>query len=211
MFEDIVSGILGAGYPLAFFISFFGSLIAFIPIPYFPVLSLLATKLDPLTLTILSSVGASAAKLIIFLISFWGGSKVGKERRRKMSALGILAERYGWLAVFIAAATPIPDDLVYIPLGVVRFNPLVFLFCTFVGKLIINGLIIYGSALTLPWVFLLMGEIKDPAIFWTSAVALIVVITVAVYYVVTLDWEELLVHRLKWLTQDEVDKKVATG
>jgi membrane protein DedA with SNARE-associated domain len=35
-----------------------------------------------------------------------------------------LLSRYGWMGVFIAASTPIPDDIVYIPLGLAKYSPL---------------------------------------------------------------------------------------
>jgi membrane protein DedA with SNARE-associated domain len=204
LIDQLLASFFGVGYLLAFALSLLGSLIPFIPIPYFPVLALLATRLNPFLLTFLSAAGASLAKLVIFLLSYWGGSKLGKERRRKISPLSVLSKRYGWLAVFIAAATPLPDDLVYIPLGIVRFSPLVFLLATFAGKLVISGVIVFGSALTLPWVFLFMGNAKNPFQFWLTAAILLVALSAAIYYVLTLDWEDLLVRRLKWIKEEDI-------
>jgi membrane protein DedA with SNARE-associated domain len=47
----------------------------------------------------------------------------------------VKARRWAFLAVFIAAATPIPDDPVIIPLGLMKYNPAKFALAYFVGKL----------------------------------------------------------------------------
>jgi len=41
---------------------------------------------------------------------------------------------WGILGAFISALTPIPDDLVYIPLGFAKHNPLKFASTVFAGK-----------------------------------------------------------------------------
>jgi membrane protein DedA with SNARE-associated domain len=206
LIDQLLAGLFGYGYLLAFVVSLLGSLLVFVPIPYFPLLILLATRLDPLALTLAASAGASMAKFVVFMVSFWGGTKVSPERKRRITPLGILAQKYGSFAVFIAAATPIPDDLIYIPLGLVRFNPISFLIATFVGKLVINAIIVYGSAFTLWWVFLFVGNVKGPVQFWVTSLLLLIGIALAVYFVVTLDWEDILVRRLKWVSPFEVEE-----
>ena len=46
-----------------------------------------------------------------------------------------LVKRYGGSAAFVAAATPIPDDLVYIPLGLAKYNPKRFFCCYIIRKI----------------------------------------------------------------------------
>ena len=58
---------------------------------------------------------------------------------KKIIPLQKLASNYGWKAAIIAAVTPIPDDIVYVSLGLARYSPWKFATSTFVGKLIIKG------------------------------------------------------------------------
>ena len=45
----------------------------------------------------------------------------------------------------LAALTPIPDDLVYIPLGLVKYSPWKFATATFAGKFIFNEVLVLGA------------------------------------------------------------------
>ena len=53
--------------------------------------------------------------------------------------------KYGWKAAIIAAVTPIPDDIVYISLGITRYSPWKFAISTFAGKLAINEIVIWAA------------------------------------------------------------------
>ena len=56
-----------------------------------------------------------------------------------------LVKRYGGSAAFVAAATPIPDDLVYIPLGLAKYNPKRFFVATLLGKFVLYYVIVLIS------------------------------------------------------------------
>ena len=64
-----------------------------------------------------------------------------------MAPLERLLNRYGWLGAFLAALTPIPDDLIYIPLGIAKYSPWKFATATFSGKLILNEAIVWGAVI----------------------------------------------------------------
>jgi len=90
---------------------------------------------DPISLGVLVALGATCAKLLHYIISFFVGRHVGEERRKRLDTAAAKTKRWAFLAVFIAAATPIPDDPVIIPLGLMRYNPAKFTLAYFVGKL----------------------------------------------------------------------------
>ena len=92
---------------------------------------------DPLSLGVLVALGATCAKLIHYIISFFVGKHVGEERRRRLDKAAAKTKRWAFLAVSIAAATPIPDDPVIIPLGLMRYSPAKFTLAYFAGKLFI--------------------------------------------------------------------------
>jgi hypothetical protein len=62
-----------------------------------------------------------------------------------MLPLQKLLSKYGWMGVFIAAVTPIPDGIVYIPLGLAKYSPLRFASALFAGKFILGGVIVVIS------------------------------------------------------------------
>ena len=86
-------------------------------------------------LAILGALTATAAKQIIFTISYGGGKIISENTRKRMKPFERLVKRYGGGAAFIAAATPVPDDLVYIPLGLAKYSPKKFFVATLAGKI----------------------------------------------------------------------------
>ena len=119
-----------------FLISFIGSIIPFIPVPYFPILvtSALDKSLDPNVIVLMSTIGAVLAKTIIFIASYYGRNILSKKTKTRMLPLQKLLSKYGGIGAFVAALTPIPDDLVYIPLGIAKYSPSRFALFTFLGK-----------------------------------------------------------------------------
>ncbi|HKG70808.1 MAG TPA: VTT domain-containing protein, partial [Nitrososphaeraceae archaeon] len=135
------------GYLGILLISFVGSIIVFIPIPYFPVLVTAAfnKQLDPHILALSSAIGAVIAKMIIFYVSYYGRNILSPRTKRRILPLQRLLRKYGWPGAFAAALTPIPDDLIYIPLGLAKYNPWKFATATFLGKFVLNEIIVLGA------------------------------------------------------------------
>jgi membrane protein DedA with SNARE-associated domain len=122
----------------------------FVPIPVYPILviSVFDKKLDPNFIAVCSAIGIIIAKTIIFYSIYYGHNiflKRGSPIKKKIIPLQKLASKYGWKAAIIAAITPIPDDIVYVSLGLARYSPWKFVISTFAGKLIINEIVIWGA------------------------------------------------------------------
>ena len=137
----------GLGYLGLGLLSFFGSLVPFIPVPSFILLATMSVgdTFNLHVLALLSAVTATAAKQIIFYASYGGRRIISDKTRRRMLPFQRLVRRYGAAAAFTAAATPIPDDLVYVPLGLAKYNPLRFFIATLSGKIVLHYIIVAVS------------------------------------------------------------------
>lgn len=93
---------------------------------------------DPLSIGVLVALGATSAKLVHYAISFFVGKHVGEKRRKRLETAAAKTRRWAALAVFIAAVTPIPDDPVIIPLGLLKYSPVKFAVSYFAGKLLVT-------------------------------------------------------------------------
>ncbi len=137
------------GYLCIFLISFVGSMVIFLP-PFYYLLLIVAVldkDSDPHLIAFISAVGIVAAKVIIFRVSYFGHKFLEKDnikRSKIMHNTNKFVIKYGWAAAFIVAATPIPDDVVYIALGFSKYSMWKFVVATFVGKFLINELLILG-------------------------------------------------------------------
>ena len=189
------------GYPGIFIISLLASIIVFVPVPYFIPLIFAALKLDPALVALLSSLGATIAKIIIFRLSYYGGKLVSEQTRKRMRPFEILVSRYGWLASFLAAATPLPDDLIYIPLGFVRYNIYKFGVSLFAGKFLLALIMAWGSRASAPYVELLIDQVRDPFSALLVTIGLIVASAIVVMAMMKLDWEKILG---RWISSNGV-------
>jgi len=194
------------GYLGLLIISFVFSLIPFVPIPYFPVLITAAfnRNFDPHVIAISSAAGIVAAKTIIFFASYYGRAMLSDKTKKRMLPLQRLVSRYGWPGAFLAAATPIPDDIVYIPLGLAKYSPWKFATATFAGKVVMNEAIVWGSIwLGRPFVERYLSETTDPASLIIAAVVSIAILGVLVYYSLKIDWAKLIGRWFPWTLKDE--------
>jgi len=210
-FTDLLPFSPELGYFGLSLISFFGSLIPFVPIPSFLFLATMAALGDQFNihiLALLSAVTATAAKQIIFYLSYTGRRILKEETRKRMKPFERLVKRYGGAAAFIAAATPIPDDLVYIPLGLAKYNPKRFFLATFSGKLVLSYVVVGGSYFFGDAFRPFLEQIEDPTPIYIGIIAFGVLLTVTVILMLRLDWARILGKAAPWtLEDDENDPK----
>jgi len=198
------------GYIGILIISFVASLVPFIPIPYFPLLITASfnSNFNPHVIALISAAGVVAAKTIIFLISYYGRKILSDKTKQRMRPLQNLVSRYGWPGAFVAALTPIPDDIVYIPLGLAKYSPWKFATATFVGKFLMNEAIVWSSIfLGKPFVDSVIGDTTDTTTLVILGVASIAALGVVIYYSLKIDWAKLIGKWFPWALEDNGDYK----
>ena len=194
------------GYLGLTIVSFFGSLIPFVPIPSFVLVATMAAgeQFDIHVLVLIAALTSTAAKQIIFYASYGGRKIISEKTKQRMKPFQKLVKRYGGSAAFVAAATPIPDDLVYIPLGLAKYNPKRFFIATLLGKVVLYYVIVLishymGLSLLEP----ILQDIQDPLPVYIGIIALGVAMTVVVILLLRLDWERILGRFAPWTLDDD--------
>ena len=200
--EDLFPFGTELGYVGILVISFVSSLIPFVPIPYFPVLITASfnPNFNPHIISIVSALGIVGAKTIIFFISYYGRKILSDKTKKRMRPLQNLVSRYGWFGAFIAALTPIPDDIVYIPLGLAKYNPWKFATATFAGKFLMNESIVWGSIfLGRPFVEnILSSDARDQTSLIIAAIVSTIVLAIVVYFSLRIDWAKVVGRWFPW-------------
>jgi membrane protein DedA with SNARE-associated domain len=206
---------LELGYLGVVLFSFVLSVIVFIPIPYFPVLitAALNKNFDPTLIALCGTIGAVAGKMIIFCGSYYGRKVILSDNTKKrMLPLQRLLSRYGWLGVFIAATTPIPDDIVYIPLGLARYSPLKFASALFAGKFVLGEVIVVVSIyFGRPFIEYLLAETSDPESLVTIAAITIAITIVIIYYFIKIDWKKIIGKWFPWTLERDKNSNNKDG
>ncbi|MEM2740214.1 MAG: hypothetical protein QXQ29_05385 [Candidatus Bathyarchaeia archaeon] len=129
-----IEGIVELGYLGVFILAFLLNLAPFTN-PTNPLLVLLIIQVTPtlnsIIVGILVALGATASKIVHYVIAYYTARKV----KVKTFEDSILLNRFGFLAALIAAVTPLPDDWAAIPLAIVGFNIVKFTLGFLLGKL----------------------------------------------------------------------------
>jgi membrane protein DedA with SNARE-associated domain len=126
-----------------------------------------------------------------------------------MLPLQRLLGRYGAIGAFIAAVSPIPDDIVYIPLGLAKYNPLKFAIATFLGKFLFNEIFVLGAIyFGKPFVNNLMSNSANLDYLLVVTITSIAVLGVIIYFALKIDWAKIIGHWFPWtLDKDPEEEK----
>ena len=194
------------GYLGLTIVSFFGSLIPFVPIPSFILVATMAAgeQFDIHVLVLIAAITSTAAKQIIFYVSYGGRKIISEKTKKRMMPFQKLVKRYGASAAFVAAATPIPDDIIYIPLGLAKYNPKRFFVATLSGKIVLFYVIVLISHYTgLSLLEPVLQGIDDPLPVYIGIIALGAAMTIVVILLLRLNWERILGRIAPWTLEDD--------
>ena len=197
------------GYLGLTIVSFFGSLIPFVPIPSFVLVATMAVgeQFDIHLLVLIAALTSTAAKQIIFYVSYGGRKIISDKTKKRMKPFQKLVKRYGGSAAFVAAATPIPDDLVYIPLGLAKYNPKRFFIATLLGKVVLYyAIVLISHYMGLSLLEPILEDIKDPSPIYVGIILFGASMTIIVVLLLRLDWERILSRVAPWTLDDDDNK-----
>jgi membrane protein DedA with SNARE-associated domain len=162
-------------------------LIPFLPVPgYLATISYVASRNDPVSLALAAlatALGAALGKLVVFLYGYGVGRAVMGEELAYAKKFFDKVSKWGVdVAVFIFAASPLADDVLYIPLGAAGYDIRRFFLSLLAGKLVLATAIVIFADATLAVLDQVFGN------SWISS-AVLAAITIAL---------TVLVLRIKW-------------
>jgi membrane protein YqaA with SNARE-associated domain len=116
-----------------FLVVLFGSTVPIIPVEVVLLLAL-AIGFDPFIVWLLTTVGSTLGAFVIFYVSCGLSAAVVKKKGKTFKQAEALVNKYGSIAVFIGAFTPLPFDPIVVVAGALRMSRLMFLFATVLGR-----------------------------------------------------------------------------
>jgi membrane protein YqaA with SNARE-associated domain len=119
------------------------------------------------------AISATLAKLIHFYVVRGSRVVLSEERLRSLDAEKARVEKWGALALFIAAASPVPDDPLIVYVGLTKYNTVKFTVSYFVGKVAVT---IAGALIALFVGILTSGFFESMPIV-VASIALTAIIT----------------------------------
>jgi membrane protein YqaA with SNARE-associated domain len=180
------------GYLGIFLISLLGAMSIFVPIPYTIVIFILGglQTFDPLWIAVAAGLGSAIGEFSGYLLGVGGRKVIGDRYKKKMDFLTKLFKKYGPIAIFIFALTPLPDDLLFIPLGIMRYSLLRAFIPALLGKFFSNLIIAYSGRLSLEIVKSLFGVESEGTSLLIGTIIGIVLLVIVFIIMFKLDWEK---------------------
>jgi len=133
------------GYAGAFFISIFGNFTIFFPVPYILTVYAFGATLNPILLGLVCGAGSTIGEFSAYLIGRGGRRVVDERYGERLETAKLLVQRYGMTIIFLFAILPLPDDLILIPLGMLRYSLKKAMTAMFVGKTIMCTAVAYAG------------------------------------------------------------------
>lgn len=181
------------GYFGVFLVSLLGSMSIFFPIPYTVILFTMGYTgtFNPLLVAFASGIGSAVGEFSGYMLGLGGRKIISEKSKRKMDFFLKIFGKFGPATIFLFALLPLPDDLIFIPLGVMRYNFLKAFIPTLIGKLCMSLIIVYSAGSIREIIQQIFGVESD----WVSALigmaialALFIIIFIIMFKV---DWEKI--------------------
>jgi membrane protein YqaA with SNARE-associated domain len=123
---------------------------------------------------VLVAIGSTFAKSIHYLITFFVSKHLSQQRQERLQAEAEKTRKWAFLLLYAAAATPIPDEPIVIPLGLMKYSPTKFFTAYFLGKLTIT----IPGALLGAWSKVALSEWLSPEAMIAISITLTILITI---------------------------------
>lgn len=193
------------GYWGDFVVSFLGNATILIPFPYMVVTFILGGLSDDLTgqflfdpwlVGIISGFGAVLGEMTGYLIGYGGGTFIDSNQRNAFSDYVDMHPRATPVVLWFLAATPIPDDVLVVPLGAARYSWWKVFIPQFIGKTMFMTVIAWSGRIGLQIISILIGNTGSLSVMSRVIEATSVLLVIlAIYILVRIDWTKLMPKR----------------
>ena len=175
------------GYLGAFVVCIIGNVSVFIPIPFALIVYAFGATLNPLLLGLVCGLGSTIGEMVSYVLG-WGGRKVIESRYgSRLDAVEKLIERYGALSVFLFALLPLPDDLLLIPLGMMKYDVRKTFIAMLLGKTIMCLSLAYAGAFS----FNYLKDVFAGGGMFSGVISVILLVAIIVA-MLKIDWVKML-------------------
>ena len=177
------------GYIGFFIVSFIATLTVILPLPYLILIYIAGStqQFNPALIGLSSGLGAALGEIWVYFVGRGGRKLLPETFRERADKLRKLIESYGvFMVVFIFAATPLPDDPIYLILGVLKVDLKKIFLAAFLGKTLLSAFVAYAGYYSYEAILDYMG--KEMSV-WASLLLFIFAL-VLTYVILKIDWDK---------------------
>ena len=157
-YEWLLNISLNMGYVGAFVVSLLGNATVLVPFPYVGVPYILGGLRDPNTsqyifdptvIGLVAGAGALIGEMTGYLAGYIGGTLIEEDHRTAFAKMAEEHPRLTPLLLWFLAVTPLPDDVLIIPLGLSKYSWWKVVIPQFIGKMMFLTAIAWAGRLSL--------------------------------------------------------------
>ncbi len=190
---DVNQIIYTYGYIGFLIVSFIGTSTVVFPVPYLLALYYAGAsqQFNPFIVAVSSGLGATLGEIWLYFVGRGGRKVLPKKLLEKSRKLTFLVEKYGPWVVFIFAATPLPDDIIYPLLGVLKMEVKDIFLAAFLGKTLLSAIVFYAGQYSYQIIIELLGAYGESTDIYASII-LLAISFILMIIVLLIDWERIL-------------------
>jgi membrane protein YqaA with SNARE-associated domain len=211
--QDIIDWMLSLvtqyGYFGIFLISLIGALAIFFPIPYTVIIFTLGglNEFEPVWIAAAAGLGAAIGEFSGYLLGIGGRKVISTGYKKKIDVLARLFNRYGPIVIFVFALTPLPDDLIFIPLGVMRYSIVKTFVPALIGKFCMNLIVAYSGRFSIQMIKSIFGVESNWGTALIGTILAIVLLVIVFIIMFKVDWEKRIESYLNQKEQDDTGSR----
>lgn len=189
------------GYLGAFLISAIGNATILVPFPYIGVAFILGGLSDEITMAfvfnpwligVVSGMGAMIGEMTGYFIGYGGSKLIDEGQTSAFKEFVDSHPRATPFVVWFLAATPIPDDVLVVPLGAARYSWWRVALAQLIGKTMFLMSIAWSGRIGLDVVSSILGSTNPLSIVSRIIeVSSVLLVILAIYLLVRIDWNTL--------------------
>jgi len=189
------------GYLGAFFISIIGNATILFPFPYVGVAFILGGLRNEVTMNFVfnpwlvgavAGIGAMLGEMTGYFIGYGGGKLIDQNQTSSFKRFIDMHPRVTPVVVWFLAATPIPDDILVVPLGAARYSWWKVALSQLVGKTMFLMVIAWSGRFGLDFIGSILGNTNPLSIVSRIIeITSVLLVIVAIYTLVSIDWNSM--------------------
>jgi membrane protein YqaA with SNARE-associated domain len=141
------------GYLGIFLVSLVSSATIIFPIPIFLILFTFGAIFNPFFVALAGAIGATVGNLTSYFLGLGGKEVLEKKYSKKLEKIKKTFHKYGsvfWI-IFVNV-TPLPNDIVGVFCGVIRYDFKKYFIASFIGQMILALFLAYSGFYSINWV-----------------------------------------------------------
>jgi membrane protein DedA with SNARE-associated domain len=136
------------------------------------------------TVGFLVALAAALAKGVHYTVTFFISKHLSEKNQQRLDAQAVKVKPWAFLLLYLASATPIPDEPVVIPLGLMKYNPAKFFSAYFLGKITIT----LAGAFLGRWTETYFSTWLSQEVIIILSIVLTVIVTIVMFKVDVSKW-----------------------